>query len=111
MLAEVESNCNDNAIGKHGEVGRYQISQCYLDDVNRVQRWHYTLDEMRDAEKARKVVIAYLAYYGEIYRKENKKEPTIEVLARIHNGGPYGYRKDCTIGYWQKIKRAMEEKQ
>jgi hypothetical protein len=110
FLAEVESNCNDNAVGKHGEVGRYQIRQCYLDDVNRIKKWNYTLDEMHNAENARNVVIAYLEYYGENYRKENGKNQTIEVLARIHNGGPYGYRKNCTIVYWNKIKKAMEKK-
>ena len=25
-------------------------------------------------------------------------------IARIHNGGPNGYRKDSTLGYWKKVK-------
>ena len=31
-----------------------------------------------------------------------------ERIARIHNGGPNGYKKRATEGYWAKVKTALE---
>lgn len=113
-LAIVESNCNDNAIGKHGEVGRYQISQIYLDDVNRIRgEYDYysdnlLMEQMTNEHLAELAVLTYINYYCEKCRKKTGKPITFEMMARIHNGGPYGYKKDCTIDYWQKVKKAME---
>lgn len=119
-LAMVESNCNDNAIGKHGEVGRYQIRQIYLDDVNRI-RGEYrkekgnscysrvlNLQDMKNSCLAEMAVLEYINYYCAKYKKDTGKPITFEVMARIHNGGPYGYKKDCTKAYWLKVKDAME---
>ena len=33
--------------------------------------------------------------------------PTDEDLARIHNGGPNGYKKSATLGYWEKVKKYL----
>ena len=30
-----------------------------------------------------------------------------EAIARIHNGGPMGWRKESTKPYWEKVKKAM----
>jgi hypothetical protein len=30
-----------------------------------------------------------------------------EVLARIHNGGPKGYKKTATVKYWNKVKKEL----
>ena len=30
--------------------------------------------------------------------------PTCEDYARIHNGGPNGYKQSWTDGYWEKIE-------
>ena len=35
---------------------------------------------------------------------------TCEDIARMHNGGPCGHKKNSTIKYWDKVKRCMEEK-
>ena len=29
---------------------------------------------------------------------------TLEDIARIHNGGPNGYKKQSTIPYWKKVQ-------
>ena len=42
----------------------------------------------------RKVMQAYMNRYG--------CQPTDEDVARIHNGGPNGYRKPETVAYWKE---------
>ena len=32
-----------------------------------------------------------------------------EIAARIHNGGPDGWEKDCTKLYWEKARQALKE--
>lgn len=108
-ISIVESKNNDNAVGKHGEIGRYQIRQCYLDDANRFLKSNYTLQDMKNPDIAKQVVIAYLTHYGNHYQKKTGKTPTFEIYARIHNGGPYGYKKDCTIPYWKKLEKELKK--
>ncbi|XP_072020971.1 lysozyme-like [Amphiura filiformis] len=33
--------------------------------------------------------------------------PTCEDFARIHNGGPNGYKNPNTLGYWEKVKACL----
>jgi len=60
--------------------------------------WKY--EEARDPQKARRVVQAYLCHYG--------KGKSLLDLARIHNGGPRGYRKKATMRYARKVEAVME---
>ena len=34
--------------------------------------------------------------------------PTDEDIARIHNGGPNGYRRSSTVGYWNKVRAHLQ---
>jgi hypothetical protein len=107
-IACIESNCDDKAIGDGGEaVGRYQIHKIYVDDVNRIAGTSYSYDDRYDPVKSEQMVIIYLTHYGDFYTRVTGKTPTAEVLARIHNGGPYGYRKKETIKYWNKVKKKI----
>ena len=36
------------------------------------------------------------------------REPTLEDIARIHNGGPNGFKKSSTDAYWAKVKKQLE---
>jgi len=63
---------------------------------------------MRDRAKARIVVSAYLDRYGTQYEKRTGHVATVEVLARIHNGGPRGYAKKATLRYWKRVQARME---
>ena len=99
-LAIVESGCDDSATGARGEVGRYQISQAYLDDANEFNGTGYTLDEMRDPVKATKVVMAYIRRYAEA-------RPWHDV-ARIHNGGPRGAELESTMAFADRVTMQME---
>lgn len=109
VLAQVESNCNDAAVGDSGKArGRYQIWPCYVDDVNRIAGTSFTHNDAHDPSKARQMVLIYLTHYGEIYRRRTSQRPSVEVFCRIHNGGPAGWRKEVTRSYWNRCKEAMK---
>lgn len=50
----------------------------------------------------------YWRYYGYRYKVITRKPVTYEVLARMHNGGPDGWKKASTLAYWYKVKKVME---
>ena len=113
-IAQVES---DN--GKTSN-NVYQIRPAYLKDVNRIIAETYKVDGMpvhpayfypnevyvRSASEL--MMKVYWEHYGYLYYKRTATLPTAEVLARIHNGGPNGWRKESTLKYWHKVKAAMD---
>lgn len=50
----------------------------------------------------------YLKKWGEHYERTTGKKATAEVLSRLYNGGPTGWRKRSTLAYWRKVKKEME---
>ena len=104
-LAAVESGGDDNAVNRaENAVGRYQIRACYLVDANRILGTHYEHIEMRDPEIAEAVVRAYLTHYGDALARRTGRPVTRADLARIHNGGPKGAEKDCTLAYAERVQ-------
>ncbi len=103
VLASVESGNNPNAVGDGGKaVGIYQIHPGYVQDVNRIARTAYTLDDRKDPVKAAEMVTIYLTHYGERYVRITGNEINLEALARMHNGGPNGWKMQATESYWKK---------
>jgi hypothetical protein len=49
---------------------------------------------------------AYMARYATVKRLGRK--PTYEDIARIHNGGPNGYKRKSTLAYWAKVKKELK---
>jgi len=86
----------------------YQIRRVYLDDLGRIYGCHFADEVATDRHASEQVMLAYWAYYGERYRRQTGRHPTAEVLARIHNGGPDGWKKSSTDGYWRKVKAKLE---
>ena len=86
----------------------YQIRRIYLDDLGRIYGCHFADEVATDRHASEQVMLAYWEYYGERYARRTGRQPTAEVLARIHNGGPDGWRKPATEGYWRKVKAVME---
>ena len=79
-LIAVESSGNDNAIGDGGlAYGCLQLHACYVADA---------------AE-----------YAGEDWT--HGRTVTIGDIARIHNGGPAGYKKQSTLKYWDKVEAEL----
>lgn len=104
-IAKVESSNKVYAIGDNGKaLGLYQLHKVYIEDVNRFSTKKYKHTDAFDAKISREIVRQYLTKYGKQYEMKEKKKATYEVLARIHNGGPDGYKKTSTISYWKKVK-------
>ena len=101
-IRQVESGGNDNAIGDGGKaIGPYQIHRVYWEDaVEYDKSLGGTYQDCHDPDYARRVVIAYLTRYA-------PKNATAEDLARVHNGGPKGYKKSGTTKYWNKVKKEL----
>lgn len=106
-----------NAVGdrhlRNKAYGLLQVRPPYVNEVNRIvgkkemcRRWgksKLTAKDMKDPAKAKWVCHRYLSYYGKYYTKKTHKKPTIEVYARIHNGGPIGWKKKSTVKYGKAV--------
>lgn len=99
-IAQVESRNNSRAVGDGGHArGMYQLHRTYWRDGTRILKvkWDYNL--AFKAEKSRRVVKAYILHYG--------KGKSLLDMARIHNGGPNGYKKKATLPYARKIAKIL----
>jgi hypothetical protein len=87
-------------LGDNGRsLGPLQISRAYFSD----SRVAGTYEQVVDLPFARRVVSAYLQRYA----PKAWAAGDVETLARIHNGGARGDRKQATINYAAKVRRAM----
>lgn len=108
ILATVESNCNPSAVGDDFEaLGILQMHYEYVQDAAEFanEDWMHidALDEMTSI----RIFRAYMARYA---TEERLGRPvTYEDIARIHNGGPNGYKKLSTIPYYKKVKCLMNQ--
>jgi len=114
VLIQVESGGDKTVIGdqklKHHAYGVCQIRAPYLEDVNRIAHTRYTLGDIADSEiLSRRAVLLYVGYYGALYTKQTGKPLTMEVAARIHNGGPDGWKRSATDAYWRKFQRVLNQ--
>ena len=93
----------DHAIGDKGKaLGAYQIHRGYWLDATEKDPALRALgyESVTNREIAERVVIAYLTRYAPDWN--------IETVARIHNGGPRGHKKESTLDYARKARAAME---
>jgi hypothetical protein len=101
-LAIVESNNSDAAVGDNGRaIGRYQIWEIYWRDA--VAFAPYLKGEYQDVRSkdyAERIITAYLLRYA----RDAVECKDFERLARIHNGGPKGYKKKATLKYWNRVE-------
>jgi hypothetical protein len=109
-IIHVESGGNDMAIGDRGKhemaYGALQIRKPCVDDVNRRFGTKY---QAKDMLGNRALSVWVCQKYIETYAapKWLGREPTLEDKARIWNGGPSGWKKASTNGYWAKVQKAM----
>lgn len=100
-IKQVESGGDSSAIGDQGKaLGAFQIWKSYWQD-SKVSGCY---EDCRDPKYSESVVRAYLARYA-----PKGKTVTLEMLARIHNGGPRGYLKPATLKYWVKIQKVLAQ--
>ena len=92
--------------------GPYQIWSVYhLDAAERDKSLNdYSLC-LRSKSYSERVVRAYMSRYApaSISRLERGlgRLKDVEIIARIHNGGPRGARKQATLRYWHKVHREV----
>ena len=109
----VESRNNPDAIGDNGKaVGIAQIHPVCVRDVNRILKLQqktkrYTIEDRKSVAKSKAMMKIYLEFYGERYRRQTGKQPTQQILARIWNGGPDGWKDKATIAYYQKVAKRL----
>ena len=108
VLIQVESSGIDTAVGDHGRsVGCLQIQSGVIEDVNRVYKTNYTLDDRTCRSSSIEICKLYLKHWGEHYQRKTGQPATAEVLSRIWNGGPNGWKKKATDKYWNKVRRLL----
>lgn len=86
----------------------YQLTQIYVDDVSRISGQPVTLKQATESDAmARCCISTYWRHYGHWYYRVTGRVADAETLARIHNGGPDGWRRMSTLAYWRKVKAAL----
>lgn len=96
----------------------YQLRNIYVDDVNRIlieeaHKTHSTPvgifghDDISSRSSSEKMMLHYWYHWGVHYQKKTGKPVTYEVLARIHNGGPLGWKNPETVTYWNRVAAVM----
>ena len=101
-IANVESDCGVTS------KNIYQISDIYIDDLNRIYPHIYPKRCKYDKHASQCMMFDYWRFYAYDYARKTKKPITYEVLARIHNGGPDGMFKATTLPYWHKVKKELK---
>lgn len=111
----VESGGDSNAVGDNGRsLGPYQISEAYYQDA--VQFNPSLADNGRTYENvfgpassaySEAVIRSYMRRYATPERLGHWP-PTNEDIARIHNGGPNGFKRRGTDLYWDKVNDCLQ---
>jgi soluble lytic murein transglycosylase-like protein len=98
-LIQVESGGNDQARGRHGELGALQIKSIMVRDVNRIMGTHYAHQQVTNRAISIFIAESYFAHYG--------KHLSDESLARIWQGGPKALRRSSTRAYGKRVMRKL----
>jgi hypothetical protein len=102
-LIQVESNGNDHARGRHGELGALQIKSIMVRDVNRIMGTHYAHAQVTNRTISIFIAESYFSHYG--------KHLSDESLARIWQSGPKGLRRSSSRAYGRRVMRELERQQ
>lgn len=96
-----QPNGGRDAVGDGGRsIGPYQIGKAYWIDSGVPGRW----EDVRDRTYAERVMLAYWKKYA----PQALAAKDYETLARVHNGGPTGHRKQATVAYWRKVQSHLK---
>ena len=115
-MQQVESGGNGCKIGDHGRsFGAYQIMRGYYNDAvefnPRLRDGGRTFEDVvgrGGIAYSEQVIMSYMGRYAT--RQRLGHDPTCEDIARIHNGGPNGYKRDSTNGYWKRVKQHYKQR-
>lgn len=107
-VISVESGGDENAIGDNGKAyGCLQLHAAYVKDAAEFAGKDWKHEDAFDTETSIEIMKAYMSRYAT--KKRLGRQVTFEDWARIHNGGPNGYKKSATDKYWKKVKTKFLE--
>ena len=107
-LIMVESSGNDRAVDASRQCwGPLQIRAIYVRDVNRIAGTHYVHADAFNRRKSVAMFRIYMKYFAT--RDRLGHAPTWQDIARIHAGGPDGWRAPVTLAYWYRVRRVLSE--
>jgi hypothetical protein len=88
-LALVESGNDNFRVGDGGRaIGKYQIHNAVVDDVNRIYETNFTYADRLNENKQKQLVILYLSHYCRIYTERTGNDADYMIAAKIWNAGP-----------------------
>lgn len=82
------------------------MHSAYVQDAAKHAGKDWVHEDARQRKLAVDIFMAYMDKYATVERLG--REPTMEDIARIHNGGPNGYKKESTKAYWLKVKAVLD---
>ena len=101
-----ESDVKPDAVGdlhlKNRAYGILQIRKPYIMDV---APYRSAQECLNNVQLSLDVFDKYMARYAT--EKRLGRQVTDQDIARIHNGGPDGYKKQPTLVYWYQVKNKM----
>ena len=91
----------ERAVGDSGaSIGPYQIQRrAWADAIEFDPTIGGTYEMVMDTRYAERIMVAYWSRYAPDWKPET--------LARIHNGGPRGYRSPKTLNYWRRVNALL----
>lgn len=99
-LIQIESGGNDQAKGRHGELGALQIKSIMVRDVNRIMGTHYAHQQVTNRAVSIFIAESYFAHYG--------KHLSDESLARLWQGGPKALKRSSTRAYGKRVMQKLD---
>eukprot|EP00831_Metopus_contortus_P016385 TRINITY_DN16868_c0_g1_i1.p1 TRINITY_DN16868_c0_g1~~TRINITY_DN16868_c0_g1_i1.p1 ORF type:complete len:142 (-),score=21.07 TRINITY_DN16868_c0_g1_i1:192-617(-) len=84
-------------------IGPFQIMKVYHLDSNISEPY----EKVMDLSTAKKCLDGYMNRYSDTW-SNSMSLSDVEKCARIHNGGPSGYKKSVTEGYWSRFKSYLQ---
>ena len=106
-LIQVESSGRDDAVGDGGKaIGCLQIWEPYWKDAVERSGIKGVYKDCYTRKYSKRITDAYMKRYAREKWTDPKKFDA-EHCARIHNGGPKGYKKTATLKYWAKVKKQL----
>jgi len=99
-LIQIESGGNDQAKGRHGELGALQIKSIMVRDINRIMGTDYSHAQVTNRAISIFIAESYFAHYGEHLSDES--------LARLWQGGPKGLKRSSTRAYGKRVMRKLD---
>jgi hypothetical protein len=86
--------------------GPLQIRQPYCDDAGKILGYRPRATKcLNNLPLSIEIMNAYMTRFAT--RGRLGHEPTAEDIARIHNGGPNGFKIAATHGYWHHPKKGV----